>query len=125
MTRLRSKSTLAASYAAGVLLAAALAPISPISAVEQVREFNVSADQFSFSPGRIDVQQGDLVKITFTARDIAHSFTIDDYRIAKRAAAGQQIVIEFRADHAGTFTFYCNLTQDDRCRPMKGQLVVK
>ena len=66
------------------------------------------------------------MKITFTASDIAHSFTIDNpYRIAKRAGSGQTVTFEFRADQAGTFAFYCNLTQDERCRQMKGELVVK
>ena len=91
----------------------------------QVREFNVSGRDHSFAPGRIEVQKDDLVKITFTAADIAHSFTVDSYRIAKRAGAGQTVVFEFRADRAGTFPYYCNLTQDDKCRQMRGELVVR
>ena len=91
----------------------------------QVREFNVTGNANAFAPGRIEVQKDDLVKITFTAVDIAHSFTIDSYRIAKRAGAGQSVVFEFRADQPGTFTYYCNLTQDDKCRQMKGELVVR
>ena len=89
------------------------------------REFEISASNHAFSPSVIEVQQDDLVRITMRAQDIAHSFTLDEYRIAKRAAAGQSVTFEFRADQAGTFPFYCNLTQDDRCRQMKGELVVK
>ena len=44
---------------------------------------------------------------------------------SKRASGGNSIVFEFRADEAGRFTFYCNLTQDERCRKMKGELVVR
>ena len=55
----------------------------------------------------------------------AHSITIDEYRISKRAGAGQSVVLEFRADRTGTVTFYCNMMQDERCRNMKGQLVVR
>lgn len=97
------------------------------SALEQgqVREFTVVGSQFAFSPSRLEVQKDDLVKVTFTARDMAHSFTVDEYRIAKRAGAGQSVVFEFRADRAGTVTFYCNLSQDERCRNMKGQLSVR
>jgi heme/copper-type cytochrome/quinol oxidase subunit 2 len=91
----------------------------------QVREFSVSGRNHSFTPGRIEVQKDDLVKITFTASDIAHSFTVDRYRIAKRAGAGQSVVFEFRADQPGTFAYYCNLTADDKCREMKGELVVR
>src|SRR5687767_2046747 len=91
----------------------------------QVREFTVTGNDHRFAPGRIEVRKDDLVKVTFTASDIAHSFTVDSYRIAKRAGAGQTVVFEFRADQTGSFPFYCNLTQDDRCRQMKGELVVR
>lgn len=91
----------------------------------KVVEVTIDGDHYAFSPARIDVQKDDLVKVTFHARDIAHSFTVDAYRIAKRAAIGQTVVFEFRADQTGTFPFYCNLTQDDKCRQMKGEIVVK
>jgi len=92
----------------------------------QVRNITITGDQFAFSPARIEVQKDDLVQVRFTARDIAHSFTVDlPYRISKRAGAGQSVVFEFRADEAGRFTFYCNLTQDERCKQMKGELVVR
>jgi heme/copper-type cytochrome/quinol oxidase subunit 2 len=91
----------------------------------KVVEVSVDGDHYVFAPARIEVQKDDLVKITFRAKDIAHSFTVDAYRIAKRAAAGQTVVFEFRADQAGTFPFYCNLTQDDKCKQMKGEIVVR
>lgn len=89
------------------------------------REFTVHAKRFEFSPSRLEVAQDDMVKITFTADDIAHSFTIDEYRIAKRADAGQTVSFEFRADRPGTHPIYCNLTNDEGCRRMHGTLVVK
>jgi len=91
----------------------------------KVVEITIDGDHYTFAPARIEVQKDDLVKVTFRAHDIAHSFTVDAYRIAKRAAAGQSVVFEFRADQTGTFPFYCNLTQDDRCKQMKGEIVVK
>lgn len=91
----------------------------------QVREFTVTGQDHQFSPSRIEVQREDVVKITFTAADMPHSFTSDHYRISKRAARGQAVTFEFRADQAGTFEFYCNLSADERCRGMKGQLVVR
>ena len=91
----------------------------------QVREFTVSGDHYAFSPASLTVNKNDLVKITFTAQDIAHSFTVEGYRIMKRAGAGQSVTFEFRADQAGQFTFYCNLSQDEKCKDMKGTLTVK
>ena len=90
-----------------------------------VVDIRIDGDHYTFAPKRIEVQKDDLVKVTFRAGDIAHSFTIDAYRIAKRAAAGQTVVFEFRADQAGTFSYYCNLSQDDKCREMKGEIVVR
>ena len=89
------------------------------------REFTVSGNAHAFSPSSISVNRNDLVKITFAASDMPHSFTIDEYRIVKRAGAGQTVTFEFRADKAGTFTFYCNLSQDAKCKDMKGTLTVR
>lgn len=91
------------------------------------REIHVVARKYAFTPQRIEVRENDLVKITMEAADIPHSFTIDDdnYRIAKRATPGHPVVFEFRADKAGTFPFYCNLTTDPGCKGMHGELVVK
>lgn len=97
----------------------------PAGGQGQIREFAVRGGDFSFGPNRIEVQKDDLVKISFTAADIPHSFTIDEYRISKRAGAGQTVTFEFRADRPGSFDFYCNLSADERCRGMKGRLVVK
>ncbi|HEY7790367.1 MAG TPA: cupredoxin domain-containing protein [Vicinamibacterales bacterium] len=89
------------------------------------RQFAVSAHKYGFEPSRIEVAQGDLVRVTLTTKDIPHSFTIDAYRLAKRVSPGGSVTFEFRADQAGTFPYYCNLVIDEGCRNMKGQLVVK
>jgi plastocyanin len=92
----------------------------------QLREFAVVGDHYTFSPATLPVNRGDVVKVTFTAKDIAHSFTIDaPYRISKRAGAGQSVTFEFRADAAGEHTIYCNLSADPKCKDMKGKLIVR
>jgi heme/copper-type cytochrome/quinol oxidase subunit 2 len=90
-----------------------------------VRHFDVTARRYSFTPPRIEVNQDDLVQITLRTEDIAHSFTVDEYRIAKRVGPGRPVTFEFRADKPGTFTVYCNLQIDEGCRRMRGELVVK
>jgi heme/copper-type cytochrome/quinol oxidase subunit 2 len=125
MISIPHRAALAAMGAAVLLVAGVSAWTLKPAAQGNVREFTITGDQFSFNPVRIEVQKDDLVKITFTARDIAHSFTIDQYRIAKRAGPGQSVVFEFRADRVGTHRFYCNLTLDDRCKRMEGELVVR
>jgi len=98
-----------------------------LSAQEQApnrREFTITARKYEFAPRRIEVIQDDLVKITLRSDDIPHSFTIDEYRISKRVAPGGTTVFEFRADRVGTFGFYCNITTDEGCRTMRGELIV-
>src|SRR5215510_7906472 len=72
------------------------------------RENTIVAKDFHYSPDRIEVDRDDLVKLTVRSEDLAHSFMIDEYRIAKRIPAGGSSTFEFRADRAGTFPFYCN-----------------
>ncbi|PYR62585.1 MAG: hypothetical protein DMF88_26920 [Acidobacteria bacterium] len=89
------------------------------------REFTIVAKDFQYSPTRIEVMQDDLVKLTVRSEDIAHSFTIDQYRISKRVPAGASTTFEFQADKAGTFPFYCALTGEQGHRMMHGELIVR
>jgi cytochrome c oxidase subunit 2 len=90
-----------------------------------VREITVKARRYAFNPARIEVNQGDIVKITLIAEDVPHSFTIDEYRISKRASPERSVTFEFCADKPGRFVFYCSLTADQRCREMRGELLVR
>jgi len=104
-----------------VLAVAAIA----VAAQEPARhDITIKAKNHKFTPARFDVAQGDIVKVTLVAEDAPYSFAIDEYRIAKRATPGKPATVEFRAEHAGTFTYYCNLSTDSACKDMKGQLVV-
>jgi heme/copper-type cytochrome/quinol oxidase subunit 2 len=90
-------------------------------AAQAKREFDVTARRYTFVVGEsnasdIRVAEGDIVRVAFAAEDIAHSFTVDDYRINKRAEPGKPVTFDFRADRAGTFEIYCSLSIDSRCR---------
>ena len=89
------------------------------------RPIVITASKYRFDPPRIEVFQGDLVRIQLSTTDIAHSFTVDAYRIAKRVNPGKSVEFEFQADKPGTFPFYCSLEIDSGCRQMRGELVVR
>jgi heme/copper-type cytochrome/quinol oxidase subunit 2 len=89
------------------------------------RPFSIAAKRYKFEPARIEVFQDDLVTIQLRTDDVAHSLTIDEYRIDKRVTPGRPVTFEFRAEKPGTFPFYCNLQTEDGCRQMRGMLVVK
>jgi len=119
--------------AGGIILAgpavARLLAASPLSPAQDQapnrREFTIVAKDYQYSPTRIEVTQDDLVKLTIRSEDIAHSFTIDEYRISKRVPAGGSTTFEFQADRPGTFPFYCALTGEPGHRMMHGELVVR
>jgi heme/copper-type cytochrome/quinol oxidase subunit 2 len=90
-----------------------------------VRRVSVTARKYAFDPPRIEVAQDDLVRVELRTLDIAHSVTLDAYRISKRVSPGTPVTFEFRADREGTFPFYCNLQIEDGCRQMHGELVVR
>ncbi len=113
------------SLVAGPLVRRVLAAPAAQDQAPTRREFTLTARDFSFSPNRVEAQQDELIKITVQSADNAYGFTIDDYRVSKRVPAGGSTVVEFRADRAGTFAFYSNLSNDARHSQMRGQLVVR
>jgi plastocyanin len=104
----------------------ALLAASPTPAAQpaRAREFTIVARGETFDPGTVEVSAGDTVKITLIAEDRPHSFTLDGFRISKRASPGRSATVEFHAEARGRYTFYCSLRDETCCRDMKGELVV-
>jgi heme/copper-type cytochrome/quinol oxidase subunit 2 len=107
------------------LLASPLARLLAQDQAPNRREFTITARDYRFTPNRLEVSQDDLVKVTVSSQDVAYSLTIDAYRVSRRVPAGGSTTLEFRADQAGTFAFYSNLTNDARHAQTRGELVVR
>ena len=90
-----------------------------------VHDITFRARRYEFSPARIEVNRGDILKITVIAEDVPHSFTIDEYRISKRVSPDRSVTFELCADKRGRFVYYCSLTANERCREMRGELHVR
>jgi heme/copper-type cytochrome/quinol oxidase subunit 2 len=94
------------------------------------RDIAVTAVKYEFrvaggERAEILVTQDDLVRVTLTATDVPHSFTLPDYRIQKRVEPGRDVTFEFRAEKPGRFEFHCSLSNDNcRERGMVGALIV-
>jgi nitrous-oxide reductase len=71
----------------------------------------MSAVRSHFVPDTISVKQGDKVHLHITnleqAYDATHGFTIDQYNVNVSLEPGKEVNIDFVADRAGTFPFYC------------------
>jgi nitrosocyanin len=93
--------------------------------VGEVKEFNVVAYRWGFEPSVISVNKGDKVRITATSRDVPHGFAIDEYGINLYLDGLRPKTVEFIADKAGTFIFYCNVPCGSGHNSMRGKLIVK
>lgn len=114
---------------AGAGAAALVAPLRAANPFRQDqaparRDFTITAKNYAFTPSRIEVGRDERVHLTIEGADQVHSFALDEFRIARRIPPGTSTVIEFRADRAGSFTFYCNIGADPGCKAMRGTLVV-
>lgn len=78
-----------------------------------VREIPITVSSWSFSPDRIEVNKGDLVRLVFTTGQDevplynGHGFGIEGYNINVFLVKGTTQTVEFEADKAGTFVFRC------------------
>jgi heme/copper-type cytochrome/quinol oxidase subunit 2 len=87
-------------------------------------EIAIDAAEFAYTPGRIEVQQGDRVIITLTASDVVHGFALDGHDINVRVIPGISERIEFTAEQAGKFRFRCSVSCGSLHPFMIGELVV-
>jgi plastocyanin len=90
-----------------------------------VKEFTITAKNFSFAPATMSVKKGDTVKITFVNSQGFHDLRVDGYNVGtKQLNGGAQETITFVADKAGTFEYYCSVG-NHRAMGMKGTLTVQ
>ena len=62
--------------------------------VDGVREFRISASQWSFEPGIIKVNPGDTVRFIVTSTDLMHGFTIYELNVNLYLPSGVEVVHE-------------------------------
>lgn len=98
---------------------------SPSAANPSVKSFTVTGANFQFSPAEMRVQQGDTVRVTFVNSAGVHDWKLDEFNAATQVLqAGQQETVEFVADQAGEFEYYCSVG-NHRQMGMVGKLIVE
>lgn len=91
----------------------------------ELRTIDITAKSFEFSQKEIRVKKGDRVHINFKSKDGLHDWVVDEFNAATgRVQTGGTASVEFTADKAGTFEYYCSVG-DHRTRGMKGMLIVE
>ena len=90
----------------------------------EVKEFTVEGGNFAFTPSTMTVKKGDTVRITFKNMEGFHDFVIDEFDVkTQQIQGGTEETVEFVADEAGTFEYYCSVGKH-REMGMKGTLTV-
>lgn len=102
-------------------------PAPPASPVSQpaVKEFMVTGKDYSFSPSVLTANVGDTIRIVFRNTGGFHDLKIDEFNVAtKKLGTGGEDTVEFVANKAGSFEFYCSVG-GHRQMGMKGTLTVR
>ncbi len=101
-----------------------MTPDVKIEDVLGIKEFTVEGFNFGFTPKTLSVKKGDRVRIIFKNTGGMHDFRIDEFNVKTMVIqGGAQDTIEFTADKAGTFEFYCSVGTH-RQMGMKGTFTV-
>ena len=108
---------------AAVLLAILAGHGSPDGAIELVAR---QPSAGGWSRERIVVNQGDRVRLRIRSEDVVHGFAIGRLGVeAGPIEPGKPVTVEFTADQAGEFTFYCTTWCDPNHPRMRGILEVR
>ncbi len=92
---------------------------------KKVKEFSLTAANFSFSQKEIKVKMGDTVKIVLANSEGFHDWVIDEFTArTKQISAGATDSVEFVAAKKGTFEYYCSVG-NHRKQGMVGKLIVE
>lgn len=100
-------------------------PPNTTNSTVSVKEFNITAKQFSFEPNTITVNKGDTVRINARSTDVTHGLAIAQYDVDMQLAPGQTQTTTFTADTAGNFSFICSVFCGSGHGSMRGTLVVQ
>lgn len=78
-----------------------------------------------WSPEVITVNKGDTVRLRITSPNVVHGFAIGRMGVdAGQVIPGEVTTVEFEANEAGRFTFYCNVWCSPSHYRMRGTLEV-
>ena len=90
----------------------------------EVKVFTIEGSNFKFVPNTMTVKKGDTVRVVFKNVGGFHDFVIDEFDVATaQINGGAEEAVEFVADKAGTFEYYCSVGSH-REQGMVGTLTV-
>ena len=98
----------------------------PVQRADEITVIMRTPANGNMDPMVIRVKKGDLVRLRLTSEDVAHGFRINEFDVKIfPIEPGKFKTIEFVAEEAGTFDFFCNIVCSPRHGEMRGQLIVE
>lgn len=91
---------------------------------KNVREINIIAKQFSFSPNPIRLKLNEKIRLRITSADVTHGFSVPELGIDQIIEPGKETVIDFQPTKKGTFTLFCSVTCGTGHSGMRGSIIV-
>jgi len=89
------------------------------------RTVEIVATRFNFEPSRIEVTEGERIKLVVTSGDGVHGIGIKKFKVEKKVPrGGDPVTIEFVATAVGEFPILCSEYCGDGHEDMKGMLIV-
>jgi len=99
--------------------------VEELEASGKLVEISMEAKKFEFVPDLVEVNQGDTVRITAVSTDVKHGLAIEEYGIREKLLPNEPVEIEFVADKAGEFNYYCSVPCGSGHGSMRGKLIVR
>lgn len=127
--RLLRQEGLAAILLVAVLIGLPLAVVRYEKAFAQQFTATVWARQVErggFSPSEIKVRQGEKVRLRIIGDDVVHGLYIPDLGVnVPEIKPGEEAIVEFTPDKAGSFPFFCTVLCSPQHGFMRGTIVVE
>lgn len=99
--------------------------IPPVATVGPIKEFNMTATGFLFSPSIITVNKGDRMVLNIQNTDTKeHGFSLATFNIVETLPVGRMTTIRFTADQVGEFNFFCSVFCGSGHGDMRGKIII-
>jgi len=104
----RTKSFIATSAATLCLSVSLLLSGTGRVHAENVPVIDITAKRFAFSPDKITLKKGQMVKLRLHSEDVTHGFFLRSLKLDEEIPAGQTTEVTVTPETAGTFTTICD-----------------
>jgi cytochrome c oxidase subunit II len=89
------------------------------------RVIEIVAKRFAFVPSRIEVTEGETVRLVVRSADGMHGLEIKKFKVSEEIPRGSEpVIIEFTANATGEFEITCSAFCGKGHEDMRGRIVV-